>query len=259
MLKAVREAKIHTSWLTTNAEYEEALTGFVERILGEAGGPKFLPAFLPFQQRLARLAVVNSLSQVVLKLGSPGVPDFYQGTELWDLSLVDPDNRRPVDFDRRAGMLAALAADADPGALLESWHDGRIKLFVTHRGLQTRRELPDVFVGGAYHPLAVETSVPAGAVAFARTSGPDAVLVVAPRLCATLPGTEPRFPLGGERWKTSRVLLPAKLRDRTFRDVFTGAEIKPVITADQGWFFLGQAFQTLPIAMLKADRSAPTL
>jgi (1->4)-alpha-D-glucan 1-alpha-D-glucosylmutase len=252
MLKAVREAKVHTSWLTTNAAYEEALTGFVERILGESGGPKFLPAFLPFQQRIARLAVVNSLSQVVLKLGSPGVPDFYQGTELWDLSLVDPDNRRPVDFDRRREMLAALGREADPGEMLDSWQDGRIKLFVTHRGLQARREHPDVFVGGAYHPLVVETSVPADSVAFARTSGRDAVLVVAPRLCATLPGAEPQFPLGGERWKTSRVLLPDELRDRTFRDVFTGAEIKPMITADRGWFFLGQAFQTLPVAMLKA-------
>jgi (1->4)-alpha-D-glucan 1-alpha-D-glucosylmutase len=253
MLKAVREAKVHTSWLTTNAAYEEALTGFIERILGEAGGPKFLPAFLPFQQRIARLAVVNSLSQVVLKLGSPGVPDFYQGTELWDLSLVDPDNRRPVDFDRRREMLASLGREVSPGAMLDSWQDGRIKLFVTHRGLQARREHPDVFAGGAYHPLVVETSVPADAVAFARTSGRDAVLVVAPRLSATLPGAEPQFPLGGERWKTSRVLLPAELRDRTFRDVFTGAEIRPVITADQGWFFLGQAFQSLPIAMLKTE------
>ena len=253
MLKAVREAKVHTSWLTTNAAYEEALTGFIERILGEAGGPKFLPAFLPFQERIARLAVVNSLSQVVLKLGSPGVPDFYQGTELWDLSLVDPDNRRPVDFDRRRDTLPALSTGEDPGALLGSWQDGRIKLFVTHRGLQARRALPHVFVGGDYHPLVVETSVPADAVAFARTSGSDAVLVVAPRLCAALPGAGPEFPLGGERWKTSRVLLPHDLRDRTFRDVFTGAEVKPVITADQGWFFLGQAFQTLPVAMLKAE------
>jgi (1->4)-alpha-D-glucan 1-alpha-D-glucosylmutase len=252
MLKAAREAKRHTSWLTTNQAYEDALTGFVERILGDAGGAKFLPAFLPLQERVAALAVVNSLSQLVLKLGSPGVPDFYQGTELWDLSLVDPDNRRPVDFETRRRALASLAG-ARAGALLDGWPDGRVKLLVTHRGLQLRREAPDVFVGGDYVPLAVETSVPAEAVAFARVAGDDAVIVIAPTLCVALASSERQFPLGGECWKTSRLLLPEPLRHRTFRDVFTGAEIRPTVTAEHGWIFLGQALQELPVAMLKAE------
>ena len=106
MLKAAREAKLHTSWLTANQGYETALTGFVERILGSTGGPSSFPPSCPFQRRVASIGVINSLAQVVLKLGSPGVPDFYQGTELWDLSLVDPDNRRAVDFDSRDEMLA---------------------------------------------------------------------------------------------------------------------------------------------------------
>jgi (1->4)-alpha-D-glucan 1-alpha-D-glucosylmutase len=251
MLKAVREAKLHTSWLTPNQAYEEALAQFVDRILGEAGGAKFLPAFLPLQARVATLAVVNSLSQLALKLGSPGVPDFYQGTELWDFSLVDPDNRRPVDFDARREALARLDG-TDASDLLANWRDGRIKLFVTHHGLQLRRSLPDVFVGGDYLPLPVETSVPADAVAFARVSGDDAVIVIAPTLCVSLASAERQFPLGGECWKTSRVLLPESLRQRTFRNVFTGAEVRPIVTAEHAWIFLGQAFEKLPVAMLQA-------
>jgi (1->4)-alpha-D-glucan 1-alpha-D-glucosylmutase len=252
MLKAAREAKLHTSWLTANEPYETALTGFIERILAGPGAAKFLAAFVPFQERIASLALVNSLSQVLLKLGSPGVPDFYQGTELWDLSLVDPDNRRPVDFGVRSRALEALSPPPDLDDLLKHWRDGRIKLFITAMGLQLRRELPDVFVGGDYLPLVVQSSVAGEAVAFARISGDDAVLVIAPRLCSTLATADQPGPLGGEAWKTSRVLLPETLRNRTFRNVFTGAEVTPTVTADEGWIFLGQALEKLPIAMLKA-------
>ena len=255
MLKAVREAKVHTSWLTTNQAYEDALTRFVEGILSEPGASKFLTAFLPFQRRVASIGMLNSLSQVVLKLGSPGVPDFYQGTELWDLSLVDPDNRRPVDFTLRGGLLGAQATGAPViSELLANWTDGRIKLFVTRTGLQLRRELPDVFVGGDYLPLTVESSVPGDAVAFARTSGDTAVIVVAPRLCSRLVTAERPVPLGGECWKTSRVMLPDALKNRTFRNVFTGAEIFPTTAGESAWIFLGQALEALPVAMLNAER-----
>jgi (1->4)-alpha-D-glucan 1-alpha-D-glucosylmutase len=257
MLKAVREAKVHTSWLTTNQPYEDALTGFIERILSGAGGSRFLAAFGPFQQRIASLALVNSLAQVVLKLGSPGVSDFYQGTELWDLSLVDPDNRRPVDFSIRADALRSLGDTADIEGLLKNWHDGRIKLFVTTRGLQLRRALPDVFVGGSYIPLELESSVKAEAVAFARISGNDAVLVMTPRLCSALATEERPLPLGGESWKTSRVLLPETLRNRTFRNVFTGSEVKPTLGSESEWIFLGEAFSELPVAMFISCSAAP--
>jgi (1->4)-alpha-D-glucan 1-alpha-D-glucosylmutase len=252
MLKAAREAKRHTSWLTANRGYEEALTGFVGRVLGPAGGPKFLPAFAPFQRRVAALAVVNSLAQVVLKLASPGVPDFYQGTELWDLSLVDPDNRRPVDFARRERMLAEIG-NADPAALLERWQDGRIKMLVTATGLHLRREMPHVFVGGEYLALAVESTVRGGVVAFARTSGDDGVLAVAPRLCANLVDEEHSVPLGGDCWKTSRILLPEALRGRTFRNVFTGEELRPTEGHGGTWLFVGQVLNRLPVALLRAD------
>jgi len=252
MLKSAREAKVHTSWLTANQAYEDAITGFVERILTGPGAAKFLPLFLPFQKRIANLALVNSLSQVVLKIGSPGVPDFYQGTELWDLGLVDPDNRRPVDFALREELLGAVNGDVDPADLLRNWRDGRIKLFLTRRGLQLRRELPHVFVGGDYTPLTVDSSVPGDAVAFARTSGGDAVVVIAARLCSRLWVDEQPVPLGGESWKTTRVLLPAPLRNRTFRNFFTGAEIRPTLATESGWIFAGEAFEKLPVAMLRA-------
>ena len=251
MLKSVREAKVHTSWLTTNQAYEEGLAGFVEGILGPAGGARFLPAFLPFQRRLAALALVNSLSQVVLKIASPGVPDFYQGTELWDLNLVDPDNRRPVDFDLRGRLLESVAT-ADPAELLEHWRDGRVKLLVTTRGLHLRRELPQVFVGGDYVPLEVETSVAGDAVAFTRQAGDDCVIAIAPRLCARMSLPDRPLPLGGEAWKTSRVLLPESLRHLTFTNVFTGEEVRPTTTAENAWIFLGQALDRLPVALLRS-------
>ncbi|MBA2304493.1 MAG: malto-oligosyltrehalose synthase [Acidobacteria bacterium] len=252
MLKAVREAKVHTSWLTTNQPYENALGRFVERILGPVGGPRFLPGFRQFQQRNASAALFNSLSQVTLKLGAPGVPDFYQGSELWDLSLVDPDNRRPVDYDLRSSLLERIGPPLPNfGELLANWTDGRIKLFVTKAGLELRRRVPHVFVGGEYLPLTVESSVRGDAIAFARIAGETAVLVMAPRLCSGLLSNE-QMPLGGDTWKTSRVMLPGNLRGRTFRDTFTGAEIRPTVTGDDGWIFLGQAFEKLPVAMLEA-------
>ncbi len=265
MLKAVKEAKVHTSWLTPNLPYEEALRRYVERVLSGAPGARLLAAFLPFQERIASLGMLNSLAQVVLKTGSPGVPDFYQGTDLWDLSLVDPDNRRPVDFEHRSRLLdevdGVLAAEPEARravivAWLKNWRDGRIKLLITAAGLRLRRALPHVMLGGGYLPLATELSVPAGAVGFARTAGPgdiEAVLFLAPRLCNGLAASGHPVPLGGECWKTSRVMLPPGLRDRTFRDVVTGARIRATRGGENGWIFLGEAFETLPVAMLIAE------
>jgi (1->4)-alpha-D-glucan 1-alpha-D-glucosylmutase len=261
MLKAVREAKVHTSWLTTNQAYEDALKRFIERTLGGPGAARFIAAFRPMQERLATLGAINSVAQVTLKLGSPGVPDFYQGTDLWDLSLVDPDNRRPVDFAARERwlidvdrVLTAEPSTREPlvGDLLRNWRDGRIKLLLTAAGLRLRREKPQVFLEGDYLPLATEITVPASAVAFARIAeGPgDAVLFVAPRLCARVSDADHPFPLGGECWKTSRLILPPTLRDRTFRHLMTGAELRPTVAGDVAWLFLGEIFQTLPVGIL---------
>ena len=262
MLKAAKEAKVHTSWLTTNEAYEEALARFVERTLAGPGGTRFLAAFRPMRQRLALLGATNSLAQVTLKLGSPGVPDFYQGTDLWDFNLVDPDNRRPVDFAARERWLGEIdrVLDADLetrghaiDAMLREWPDGRIKLLLTAAGLRLRRSHPEVFLDGEYVPLPIEITVPAGAVAFARiaTSAGHAVLFVAPRLCARVVDANRPFPVGGECWKTSRLMLPPELRDRTFRHVLTGAELRPTIAGDAAWLFLGEVFDVVPVGILE--------
>ncbi|MEN3340551.1 MAG: (1-_4)-alpha-D-glucan 1-alpha-D-glucosylmutase [Acidobacteriota bacterium] len=266
MLKSVREAKVHTSWLTTNQPYEDALVRFVKRGLSGPAGARFLSAFLPFQARVASLGMVNSLAQTTLKLGSPGVPDIYQGTELWDLSLVDPDNRRPVDFDHRRRLLdevdALLARDPrERGAIvsewLENWKDGRIKLLVTTAGLRLRRDLPRVFPAGRYLPLETEVTVAAAAIAFARMEETDdgtrdAVIFAAPRLCHAIVDAEAHAPLGADCWKTSRIMIPPCLAGRTFRHELTGAEVRPTRAGDAAWIFLGEVFQNTPVAVLRA-------
>jgi (1->4)-alpha-D-glucan 1-alpha-D-glucosylmutase len=259
MLKAAREAKLHTSWLTQNAEYETALTSFVGRVLQGPGSAKFIPQLLPLLHRIASLGCVNSLAQLALKIGAPGVPDFYQGSELWDLSLVDPDNRRPVDFELRQRLLdeidRVLASDGadrvgEVAALFESWHDGRIKLLLTAAGLRLRRALPDLFLRGDYVPLTTEVTVPGDIAAFARVRGSDVVVVAVPRLVAPLQAAGHAWPLGGAAWKTSRMLLPRELADRTFRHALTGAEVRPISTGAEAWIFAGQVFETVPVGLL---------
>jgi (1->4)-alpha-D-glucan 1-alpha-D-glucosylmutase len=259
MLKAVKEAKLHTSWLTPNEDYEQAVARFVDRVLGDPGARKFLPAFRPFARRVARAGMINGLAQVALKIGSPGVPDFYQGTELWDLSLVDPDNRRPVDFDLRRRLLCTIDALLERPAheraegvagLMTHWEDGRPKMLVTTTGLRLRREWPDLFLSGRYVPLVTDVTVPAGIVAFARLLDDRAALFIAPRLAAPLIDDTGRLPLGGDTWKTSRIILPFELHGRLFRHRITGVEVRPVAAAGEEWIFAGQIFDTTPIGIL---------
>ena len=205
--------------------------------------------------------MVNSLAQTVLKLGSPGVPDFYQGTELWDLSLVDPDNRRPVDFTQRQRLLDEVDAllQKEPqerarelGEWLHSWEDGRIKLLTVAAGLRLRRNDPSLFLEGRYMPLETDITISAGAVAFARVRGNDAVIFAAPRLCATL-SADPEFvPVGNSCWKTSRILLPPELAGRTFQHVLTGAGIQSTVADGESWIPVGELFETVPVAILAA-------
>ena len=260
MLKSVKEAKRHTSWLTPNEEYELAVERFVHGALSGSGGARFLPAFTPFARRVMRAGMVNALAQVVLKIGSPGIPDFYQGAELWDLSLVDPDNRRPVDFDHRRRLLASIepvlalppaARTAAVGEMMTNWEDGRIKMLLTTLGLRLRREWPDLFLRGRYLPLVTDVTVRAGLVAFARVLDETAVLFIAPRLTAPLADTG-GLPLGGGAWKTSRVILPPELRGRTLRHHVTGAEVQPIAAGGDEWIFAGQVFETVPVGIITA-------
>jgi (1->4)-alpha-D-glucan 1-alpha-D-glucosylmutase len=211
MLKAVHEAKVFTSWINPNEAYDQAVADFVTKTLTGRRAPKFLASFLPFEQKIARLGMINSLAQVVLKIISPGVPDFYQGTELWDLSLVDPDNRRPVDFDHRRRLLESLEPLLNPKSqvansksqvaspeagtgnlefgisdLLRSWFDGRIKLLITAAGLRLRREWPQVFKHGEYLPLEVIGEKADHVVAVARRHHDHLIVAIVPRLVAGL-------------------------------------------------------------------------
>jgi (1->4)-alpha-D-glucan 1-alpha-D-glucosylmutase len=255
MIKAAKEAKVNTSWIQEDQRWEDALRAYVEGLFALPPGHRLWKGLQPFAQRIAQIGMHNSLSQVLLKIASPGVPDFYQGTELWDLSLVDPDNRRPVDFDLRSKALDELLASslARPELARElygSWQDGRIKLFLTHAALQARKAQPDVFAGGGYVPLAPVGPRAGNLAAFART-GPDGqmAVVVAPRLAAGLLEGARQPP---ERFASTVVPVPGLNPGDTLRDALTGEER---VVGDAG-LAVDQLFATLPVALLTTSRSS---
>ncbi|HEX2281208.1 MAG TPA: malto-oligosyltrehalose synthase, partial [Thermomicrobiales bacterium] len=210
MLKAARESQVHTSWVNPDPAYEEALQQFVRAALDVSRPNPFLEDFATLREMVAHAGAINALAQQLLKLTSPGVPDIYQGTELWDQSLVDPDNRRPVDYARRARLLRGLerrrlgrrlAAD-----LLAPKADGRVKLYLTSRALACRTAYPDLFARGDYIPLAPEGAAADHVVAFARRDAENEFITVVPRLVVGLVGKEPGDPIGSEVWSDTRLL-----------------------------------------------------
>ncbi len=234
MLKAIREAKVQTSWINPNTDYEQAVVDFVCALLASMNGNPFLNDFVPFQKRVARLGMFNSLSQVLLKLTSPGVPDLYQGNEIWDFSLVDPDNRRPVDYARRQVLLQELDAFANVAdselavrarALVDNMEDGRIKLYVTWRLLDLRQQYTHTFRDGSYTPLEVYGSNAEHLCAFARGHEPATAISVAPRWLGRLSSTDTTLPLGTV-WQDTCIQTPQQQADRRFVNVFTGEQVK---------------------------------
>ena len=218
MEKAIREAKRHTSWTRVDAVYEGAVAAFVDAVLASRA---FVAELGPLTGRLAMAGRLSSLSQVALKGVSPGVADVYQGTELWDLSLVDPDNRRPVDFERRAALLAELDARGPGGPALvrevcAHLEDGRAKLLLLATLLRLRRRMPALFLEGTYRPLAAEGDDARHVVALARTLGAEVLVCIAPRLVLRL--IDRGYPIA---WR-ARLPLPAPLQ-RGLVDVLTGA------------------------------------
>ena len=253
--KALRESKVHTSWLSPDEEYEAAAKKFVAGLLDQKRPNPFLQAFLPFQARVAELGIYNSLAQLVIKMTAPGVPDFYQGTEFWDLSLVDPDNRRPVDYDKRRQTLPCLR---NVDELLAQRADGRVKMFVTNRGLQTRAALRDVFERGEYRPLETSGARRDGLFAFARIlagdgrSGPDpiAAITCVPRLIASLVPDAAGPPLGHAVWGDTRIELPPEISGSPLCDVFTGATIEIEQTDGVSALAAATVFERFPVALL---------
>ncbi|HEY8291351.1 MAG TPA: malto-oligosyltrehalose synthase, partial [Thermomicrobiales bacterium] len=234
MLKAEKEAKVHTSWINPNEAYDRAVQQFVHTILAEGDHNAFLADFVPLQRRVAFFGQWNALAQEFLKLTSPGVPDIYQGTELWDYSLVDPDNRRPVDYDRRRTILADLRARADcpdcgsialAHELVETSDDGRIKLFVVSRTLTVRRTHDALFTDGDYRALDAQGTKAAHVCAFMRAREDDTAIVVAPRLVVGLTGGEEQPPLGAAIWGDTWLSLPPEHAGHRYRNAFTGEEL----------------------------------
>lgn len=262
ILKAAKEAKVNTSWINPNEAYDEALRTFVARILDPAPGNRFLPDFAAFQGFVARLGMLNSLAQTLVKITAPGVPDFYQGTEVWDFSLVDPDNRRPVDFARRAALLQALReriAAGDLAALarelVEEWTDGRIKLYTIHRALGHRRQEHELYLAGEYLPLPTGGSWGRHLCAFARRREGQAALTVVPRLVAGLTDNGARLPLGPEVWGDTWVALPAGLPEGPYINLFTGVEVAMAGTAVGPALLAGAILAAFPVALLATPDS----
>jgi (1->4)-alpha-D-glucan 1-alpha-D-glucosylmutase len=259
MLKATREAKVHTSWVNPNEDYDAATRNFVLRLLSDEAETPFLDDLRVLQRRVAYCGQFNSLAQVLLKLTSPGVPDTYQGTELWDLSLVDPDNRRPVDFARRAGLLRELKGREEKGVaplvqeLLSHWQDGRIKLYLIHKTLGFRRAHPELFLEGDYLPLPGHGAAKEHVVAFARRRGATWALVAAPRLIAKLcaPG---EAPLGPTVWGDTSILLPRKA-PQSWRNVLTGEILNADRSSRAMELHLGDVLRSFPVALLSTAPS----
>jgi (1->4)-alpha-D-glucan 1-alpha-D-glucosylmutase len=249
LLKAVREAKSHTSWINPNAKYDEALTRFAEAILDRQRAAAFLDNLIAFQARIAQFGALNSLAQTLIKITAPGVPDFYQGTELWDLSLVDPDNRRPVDWKLRQRLLGdvehALATTRDRAALAhELWlqkDDGRVKLFLVHEALALRRALPAVFAAGGYRALEARGALAEHVCAFARGGEDVAAITVVPRLLARRGGAA--APLGDEYWSDTTIDVPGELGGQ-LTNVLTGEPLEGTTLP------MGRVLARFPVALL---------
>ncbi len=257
MVKAAREAKVHTRWIRPHPDHEGALTAFSDAILADAEENRFLRDFLPFQQKVAHFGAINSLAQLLLKVASPGVPDFYQGTELWSLRVVDPDNRCPVDFRAREELLRELERreERDPdrlrAELLPRWEDGRLKLYLTWKALRFRRRRRELFRDGSYLPLAVSGGKKDHVLAFARTGGEEAALAAVPRLCTRLvpPG---EFPLGQKAWGSAgALLLPEGLPER-WRNVLTGEVLHAAAGDREMRLPLHGIFRVFPVALLES-------
>lgn len=256
MLKAVREAKVHTSWLSPDEGYETALTEFVRVLLLEKKRNRFVADLAAFQREIARLGLLNSLAQTLLKLTAPGVPDIYQGTEIWDFSLVDPDNRRPVDYERRRVLLEQVRELAGSGdgvlaararLLLDAIEDGRAKLYLIYRVLGLRREHPELFEKGDYLPLTVEGERAEYLVAFARRHEGKMLVVVVPRWFSRLTSDRDPWPLGDKVWRDTAVQAPG---DARFRNVLTGERVDLKAVRGRPCLLASDLLANYPIAVL---------
>jgi (1->4)-alpha-D-glucan 1-alpha-D-glucosylmutase len=255
MLKALREAKVHSSWINPNRPYEEAVDRFILDSLDQSRDNRFLREFTAFVDRIKAAGMWNSLSQALLKIASPGVPDFYQGNEIWNFSLVDPDNRRPVDYSLRVQLLKRLKEMEARGAVpmikeaLQDPSDGIIKLYVTSRALCFRKSNHELLTKGSYIPLRATGDRQNHVIAFARALGRRSVIAVASRFFVGL-GAETTEPTGEETWGDSALLLRRDISGAAYREVFSQSTIETVQRNSRHTLPLAQVFAHLPVALL---------
>lgn len=249
IIKAIREAKVHTTWLRPNQTYEEACINFIKAILKPGEDNAFLKAFLPFQKKIAHYGIFNSLGQTLIKTTSPGIPDFYQGTELWEFNLVDPDNRRQVDFTKRQACLESIKKEAQSNILnlitklLEHKEDAKIKLFLIHKALKARTKYAETFKTGDYLPLKVTGKFKDHVIAFARSNKKQNVITIVPRFLTSLI-KEGELPLGKNVWEDTAVQLPQK-DDLTWLDAISEQKLQA-----SGLLYIGEILQYFPVALL---------
>jgi len=258
MLKAVREAKQNTSWINADSAYEEALMYFIDTILRTGQTNRFLDDFRVFHRRISFCGIFNSLSQTLLKIASPGVPDFYQGSELWDLNLVDPDNRRPVDYDLRMMLLEAVTRmDASLGParlahdLLATREDGAVKLFLIRKALSCRNRNRKLFETGRYLPLETIGIHADNLCAFERSLDMETILVVAPRFFTRLTRGGEVLPLGAETWADTRIVIPFEDPGTCYRNVFTNETVSVHSDGNTTFLSLADVLKSFPVALLE--------
>lgn len=257
MLKASKEAKVNTSWINPNTIYEDALIVFTERIMNNPSDNKFLKDFLPFQKKISHYGMFYSLSQTLLKITSPGVPDFYQGTEIWNLSLVDPDNRRPVDYNIRTRMLEELKKRETEITLRELSRDivadkdnGMIKLYLIYKALHYREKNSEIFERGEYLTTEVMGEKANNVCAFARRIGNSIALIVAPRFFAGLMQQE-ELPFGKEVWKDSFIVVPFDAPGVRYHNIFTGEILTAVSYKGATVLYLSELIANFPVALME--------
>jgi (1->4)-alpha-D-glucan 1-alpha-D-glucosylmutase len=254
MMKAIHEAKRHSSWINPSRLYDEGVAAFIAATLDRGRSPAFLDALGAVRRRIELPGLWNSLAQTVLKVAAPGVPDFYQGSESWAFNLVDPDNRRPIDFDARQGVLNDLLSRFERAPLetiddlLAHPHDGRIKMLVTTLALRHRRKYPEMFGSGSYVPLEASGERTSQIVAFLREKEGQSAVVLTGRFFTRL-GTAAPLPVG-RAWSDTVVTVPAGLRGRSVRDAFTGETFR-LTGSDATSIEIASTFAHLPFAMLE--------
>lgn len=258
MIKAAREAKVHTSWINTNEDYENAIRHMVRTLLDDPNRNAFLADFIPFQRRVARFGLLSSLSQTLLKLTIPGIPDIYQGNELWAFNLVDPDNRRAVDYRRRQGLLQGLIDAARDHAarpallqeLLDRFEDGRAKLYLIWTTLNFRKAHPQLFRDGDYRELHTQGERSEHLCAFARRHGDQEIVVATGRWFARLAGDDEQGTGLDGAWEDTWIEAPTPGRPASYENLLTGEAVHSCPREDRHWFDARDLLRTWPVALL---------